>query len=132
MTTGHRPAWLLTAALALALAGCATGGAEREQHSGMAEAEAAWRAEQYGRALPILHREADRGSARAQYAIGYMYYRGQGVERDLDQALEWIRLAAGNGNREAVEALGRLAGSLSMQGRGRRALSREPDPADEP
>lgn len=111
------------------LAGCATT-APRDDTDGMARAQAAWEAERYGQALALLEPEAARGNARAQYAIGYMYYWGQGVEADLDRALDWIRRAAANGNGEAIEALGQLAGTLSAPDRGRRAIStEEPPPA---
>lgn len=97
----------------------------------MALAEAAWESENYGQALALLEPEASAGNARAQYAIGYMYYWGQGVEADLDRALEWIRRAAANGSAEAIEALGQLAGTLSAPDRGRRGISTDNLPGTE-
>ena len=41
----------------------------------------------------------------AQYEIGNMYLNGQGVETDIRQAFDWIRLAAENGNIAAENAL---------------------------
>lgn len=128
---------LLAGVLALGLVmlgGCATPGAERASET-MAAAEAAWRAEDFRRAIVLLRQEAILGNATAQYALGYMYYWGQGVEPDLEQALVWIQRAAENGSPEAVEALGQLAGSITDQGRARRGLSTEsllPEPEVEP
>ncbi len=41
----------------------------------------------------------------AQYEIGNMFMKGLGVETDLQQAYAWFRLAAGNGNLAAENAL---------------------------
>ncbi|MDE7356263.1 MAG: hypothetical protein K2N21_05800 [Rikenellaceae bacterium] len=41
----------------------------------------------------------------AQYEIGNMYMKGLGVETDIRQAFDWIRLAAENGNIAAENAL---------------------------
>lgn len=42
---------------------------------------------------------------RAQYEIGNMFMKRLGVETDLQQAYAWFRLAAGNGNLAAENAL---------------------------
>ncbi|HVT63060.1 MAG TPA: sel1 repeat family protein [Legionellaceae bacterium] len=52
-----------------------------------------------------LRPEAEKGSAEAQYAIGYMYYYGQGVIEDRRKAWYWITLAAKNGNTDAQNAM---------------------------
>jgi TPR repeat protein len=132
--TDYGRGWLLAGllALTLALGGCATRDSA-DAGDNMAAAEAAWQAEDYPRALVLLRQEAVRGNATAQYALGYMYYWGQGVEPDLEQALVWIQRAAENGSDEAVEALGTLAGSITNQERARRGLSTEsPLPPPEP
>jgi S1-C subfamily serine protease len=49
---------------------------------------------------------AEHGSADAQWALGGMYYDGQGVARDLRQALKWFLLAANQGNPLAQYNLG--------------------------
>ncbi|RFA31503.1 hypothetical protein CAI21_02180 [Alkalilimnicola ehrlichii] len=56
-----------------------------------------------------MRAEAQEGNPDAQYALGYMYFNGQGVEPDLDEAMEWIRRAAEQGHRPALEALTQLA-----------------------
>ena len=52
-------------------------------------------------------RAAERGSADAQYALGLLYQRGDGVARDESAALHWFRLAAAQGDADAQY---RLAG----------------------
>jgi len=52
-----------------------------------------------------LRPEAEKGSADAQYAIGYMYYYGQGVIEDRRKAWYWITEAAQNGNTDAKKAM---------------------------
>jgi TPR repeat protein len=45
-------------------------------------------------AMEIWLALADKGYAPAKSAVGDMYYRGEGVERDLDVAVKWIGEAA--------------------------------------
>ena len=59
----------------------------------------------YRQAFIRLLPEAKKGNPEAQYAIGYMYYYGQGVTEDREKALEWIRLAAASNQSDAVIAL---------------------------
>lgn len=40
------------------------------------------------------------------YAIGYMYYNGEGVEQDYAEAMEWFEKAAEQGSAEAMYAMG--------------------------
>ena len=53
------------------------------------------------RLLPV----AKKGNPEAQYAVGYMYYYGQGVVPDKRKAFFWIRKAAHLGQPDAVDAL---------------------------
>lgn len=101
--------------LSLALAGCATtSGRTPETVAPIQAARQAWLAGNYERALPLLKRLARAGNPRAQYALGYMYYKGQGVAQNMRTALVWIRRAADNDSALAIEALGRIAsGSLT-------------------
>lgn len=132
--TGKAPWCALLAALlaALLLAGCATAPATQSDQTDLTPAADAWRAGNYTAALPLLERAASRGNARAQYALGYMYYHGQGVTADMDTALTWIRRAAANGDSRAIEALGVLAGAASREGKGREGVSGNSDPAPAP
>ena len=65
----------------------------------------------YRQAFIRLMPEAEKGQADAQYAIGYMYYYGQGVVEDRKKAYIWIHRAADAGQADAVKALGLIARS---------------------
>ncbi|MDN5871718.1 MAG: hypothetical protein L0H73_13480 [Nitrococcus sp.] len=101
--------------LSLALAGCAATLSRAPDAGAQLEvARKAWLVGNYEHALPLLTRLARAGNPRAQYALGYMYYMGQGVEQSQRTALVWIRRAANNGDPLAIQALGRIAsGSLA-------------------
>ena len=49
---------------------------------------------------------ANRGNSQAQYQVGIMYARGQGVENDPKNALYWYRKAAEQDNADALFTLG--------------------------
>lgn len=55
--------------------------------------------------LNLLQRKAQEGHARAQYELGLAYYRGDGVEKDLAKAREWLAHAAEQGDRDATVLL---------------------------
>ena len=48
---------------------------------------------------------AEKGDAQAQYNLGWCYVNGDGVAKDLKQAVYWYRKAADQGHAEAKEAL---------------------------
>ena len=45
--------------------------------------------------------EAEDGDADAQYEVGIMYLKGQGVTADRGKAIKWLNTAAENGNEQA-------------------------------
>ncbi len=49
---------------------------------------------------------AEQGEAEAQYNLGVLYDKGQGVPQDDTKAVRWYRLAAGQGNSAAQFNLG--------------------------
>ena len=53
-----------------------------------------------------LRRAAEQGSDAAQLELGYMYYDGEGVPKDLVAAVRWFRKAAEQGNDFAQAELG--------------------------
>jgi len=59
----------------------------------------------YRQAFIRLKPEAMKGQADAQYAVGYMYYYGQGVIEDRKQAWYWITRAAEAGQADAKIAV---------------------------
>lgn len=107
--------------LSLVLGGCATSGSGDGSSESLdpevaAERGAqAWRSENYDEAMGLLQQAALQGNARAQYAVGYMYYNGQGVEQDVDKALPWFRRAANQGDKRARQALQKLSRGISRQ-----------------
>jgi|GEM_PF-2114242 len=40
--------------------------------------------------LKLLEKKADEGNARAQYELGLMYYRGDGVDKNMAKARQWL------------------------------------------
>ena len=62
----------------------------------------------YRKAFIRLKPEAEKGQRQAEYAVGYMYYYGQGVVEDRDAAMYWITSAARAGQPDAKTALGIL------------------------
>jgi TPR repeat protein len=55
----------------------------------------------YALALEQWKPLAEQGDARAQYRLGAMYARGEGVPRDDGAAAQWFLRAAGQGHTEA-------------------------------
>ena len=55
-----------------------------------------------------LYRLADEGDPDAQTQLGLMYKKGENVERDYIEALEWFRLAAGQGYAKGQKELGHM------------------------
>jgi localization factor PodJL len=56
-------------------------------------------------AVKFLSQAADKGQAVAQYRLGTMYERGQGVAADSAKAIHWYEMAASQGNRKAMHNL---------------------------
>lgn len=63
-----------------------------------------FRAQNYRSAFIYLKPEALKGNPDAEYAVGYMYYYGQGVTENRKKAWFWINKAAAAGHPEAVAA----------------------------
>ncbi len=61
--------------------------------------------EQYREAFIKLKPIAKCGQPEAQYAIGYMYYYGEGIVENREKAFYWINTAALAGQPEAKKAL---------------------------
>ncbi len=62
-------------------------------------------AKEYRNAYISLKAGAERNNPEAQYALGYMFYYGQGVTESKQKALYWFHRAAINGHQKAIEAL---------------------------
>lgn len=85
--------------LAVLLGGCAPPGFN------LREGITSFKIQNYRQAFILLKPEAEKGQPDAQYAVGYMYYYGQGVMEDRKQAWYWINCAAQKGQPDALEAL---------------------------
>ncbi len=92
-----------------------------------AQAREAFVAGRYVVAASLMQPLAQRGHAGAQYALGYLYYTGQGRERDAALALKWFRAAALAGDEKAVDALVRMARKGLEREAGARALTAPAD-----
>mgnify|MGYP000884828319 CR=1 FL=1 len=53
-------------------------------------------------------RKADQGDVDAQYNLGIIYYHGEGVARNFEEALSWFHKAAEQNDADAQYNLGRL------------------------
>lgn len=82
--------------------------------SQVAEGISHYDARRYAEALAVLAPLADAGSAAAQYHLGLMYARGDGVAQDLARAALWIRRAAEQGHAHSQY----LAGHMYARGDG--------------
>jgi len=56
-------------------------------------------------AVKFLTQAAEKGQAVAQYRLGTLYERGQGVAADPAKAVHWYELSANQGNRKAMHNL---------------------------
>ncbi|MDH3371029.1 MAG: sel1 repeat family protein, partial [Gammaproteobacteria bacterium] len=61
----------------------------------------AYEADQYDRARDLWLPLAENGDIRAQYAIGRLYEKGRGVERNFETAISWYRKAAERGHADS-------------------------------
>ncbi|GAB2176188.1 tetratricopeptide repeat protein [Dongia sp. agr-C8] len=69
---------------------------------------AAYRARDYPAALRLFRALAEAGDAFAQFNMGYMHWRGEGVEADNAAALAWYAKSAEQGFAPAQQNLGRF------------------------
>ncbi len=62
-----------------------------------------------------LEPEAQKGDSKAQFALGLLYQRGNGVKKDYVKAYMWYNLAATNGNERAIKNKTDLACKMSSE-----------------
>ena len=67
------------------------------------DGQAAYARADYATALRLWTPLAAQGNAPAQYNLGVMYAKGQGVAQDYVQAHKWFNLSAASGQAEAVK-----------------------------
>lgn len=76
--------------------------------SGIDECKEAFSKGDYVTAFGECKGQADRGDAKAELRVGYMYNTGKGIERDAQEAVRWYTRAAMQGNAEAEYGLGNI------------------------
>ena len=59
-------------------------------------------------AVKPVAKAANRGDSIAQYNLAYMYENGEGIEKDIDQAIYWYKKAAEQGDKEAQKELKKI------------------------
>lgn len=74
-----------------------------------------FRVQNYRAAFIYLKPEAEKGQPDAQYAIGYMYYYGQGVTEDRKKAWYWINRAAIAGQPQAIAAAKMIKQTMEIE-----------------
>ena len=57
----------------------------------------------YGRAFSLLKETSAQGMKRSQYILGFMFLKGEGVDKNMLFGLTWLGRAAESGNDEWVE-----------------------------
>ena len=93
-------------ALIAALCGGLTLGLTAPAWAGFDEGVAAYKRGDYATALREWHPLAEQGNAGAQYNLGVMYDKGEGVTQDNAEAMKWFRKAAEQGHAKAQNNLG--------------------------
>jgi TPR repeat protein len=91
--------------LVLCFAVCMTGTAAADQSG---DALTAYSSGNYAVAFQLYSRLAATGAASAEYNLGVMYAKGQGVEQNFPEALRWYRRAADQNQTQAQVSLGVL------------------------
>jgi septal ring-binding cell division protein DamX len=109
------------------LGGCA--GADHRKGPSLAEAKAAYQRQDYWTAAQLLKPLAYQGNADAQYALGYMYYYGRGVEQNRSWAMSWFGEAVRLGHPKAGQALASLRSEARLTRRPTAAAARQADSA---
>ena len=56
----------------------------------------------------MYRQAAANGHTNAQYVLGWLYASGEIVEKNTEEAIEWLRQAASQNHRLAEEALEQL------------------------
>ena len=59
----------------------------------------------YADAVQWYQKAAEQGSSIAQERLGFMYYNGYGVTKDITQAIYWYKKAAAQDDAIAINAL---------------------------
>jgi len=80
----------------------------QELYDGMAAYDAGDYAKAYELLYPLA---AYKRNAEAQFHMGMIYFYGEGVEKDVDKAMDWWKKAMRNGHTDAAYRLSEIATS---------------------
>ena len=72
------------------------------------DGQAAYQRHDYATALRVWRKSAEQGSAPAEFGLGLIYSRGEGVPQDNAEAVKWYLEAANQGNGAAQLKLGAM------------------------
>jgi uncharacterized protein len=81
-------------------------GAASARAGELEDATAAYSRGDYATALRLMRPLAEKGDVTAQNNLGVIYFKGEGVAKDLKEAEKWYRLAAAQGHPAAQSGLG--------------------------
>jgi uncharacterized protein len=98
----REPDLTITLATALIFSSATIGAADWD------DGNAAYNAGDYQTALNEWMQLAERGDAKSQSSVGFMYHNGFGVPQDFQEAAKWFRLSAEQGYAKAQSNLGSL------------------------
>jgi uncharacterized protein len=79
------------------------------------EGHAAYQRNEFLSAIEIWRPMAEVGDAVAQYCLGVMYVKGQGVSQDFVEAAKWLRRSAEQGSVPSQELLGKAYARVSSE-----------------
>lgn len=72
----------------------------------MTQAHTAYDEGDFTSALELFLKEAEQGNSEAQFSVGVMYRNGQGIAKNYDESLKWLRISAAQKYRPAIYAIG--------------------------
>lgn len=76
----------------------------------LAEGIAAYETQDYTKAYELLYPlGAYKRDAEAQFYLGMIYFYGEGVEKDIPQAMEWWKKAMRSGHTDAAYRLSEIS-----------------------
>jgi uncharacterized protein len=79
-----------------------------DAHVGLDKGMAAYNKQNFATAFREWRPLANIGNAMAQFSLGMLYAKGQGVPQDDKEAVKWFRLAADQGRADAQNNLGAM------------------------
>jgi uncharacterized protein len=83
-------------------------------HAGFDEGSEAYSVGDYAKAMVEFKTAAEQGDPKAEYYVGFLYYRGYGVTKDFAEAAKWFGKAAAKGDSLAQY----YAGKMNEKGEG--------------